>query len=341
MQSQRDRELGTHHQLKFFLQAMDSLDSKKQLLLHVQIGLSILLCLFTMVHCQNVYTQDSQAVNANLTCEDVYLEYIKAVNNFTHCELRNAQPFRLCSKCIEHYELAFTIYNEQLTDPNLGDCYTRFLLSDNIQIIPSVQKNMDSIWTQSACNGYATNYSVNLTTGLVTYSVYPDIIQFFELYENFSRCMNNTPLVYFSIDGLDVTPQNVCTVCHDMYAKLNSHFNNLQSHVSTSNDKDDSNNNVICMDVVDIMNHTRYQWSMKLNCSRRTGDTTAVIAITCVVAVTPIFFYALSKVTGREGFKKLYKQKRLTLSSTLSVSAPSTETGSGPRWSQRLLTFTS
>lgn len=51
-----------------------------------------------------------QAGTGNGTCELVYQEYLKVVENFTHCELEHAKPFRLCIGCSEQYEMANAVY---------------------------------------------------------------------------------------------------------------------------------------------------------------------------------------------------------------------------------------
>lgn len=59
------------------------------------------------------------------------------------------------------------------------------------------------------------------------------------------------------------------------------------------------------------MNSTRMLWTHKLNCTHRENDHNAlpVVAISCVVACTPILFYVSLRVTSKVGHKKIFKRK--------------------------------
>ena len=50
--------------------------------------------------------------NYNQPCEAFFYEYVAAAGNFTHCILLRAKPFRICTKCFEHYAIMKSLYND-------------------------------------------------------------------------------------------------------------------------------------------------------------------------------------------------------------------------------------
>ncbi|CAL1532780.1 unnamed protein product [Lymnaea stagnalis] len=286
----------------------------------------ISICVYKDIYCQLYKTPViSTTPQVNQTelidpCETFFNEYMKAVNNFTHCELFSAKPFRLCTSCVEQYSKAHAIFSDLINDPSLSDCNTKYMKSDSIQIIPTVQNNIEVLWTKAACAGCSSDVTINSTTETVTYTVPDDVSMFLNLYHNLTLCLNLTYMKgHFDMlkddDDDSGNVSTMCAICKTMYESLNDFFNNM----------DDRTGNGICMDVVDMMNYTRVVWSMALNCSQRSGDFRPVVAITCVVAALPFFFYLSLKLTGKEGLKKLYRQKRLDMGTSLDGSSSSSQ----------------
>ncbi|RUS70781.1 hypothetical protein EGW08_021460, partial [Elysia chlorotica] len=227
-------------------------------------------------------------------CEAFFHEYVAAAGNFTHCDLLHAKPFRMCTRCFQPYAIMKSLYQDLTTDPKLHDCMIKYLKSDRVQIIPSVQKTADSLWRTSACDSCIKDLNVDEKTKEVEYTVPSQVHKFLTLYSNISHClMGNLSLDINPGTWMQDKVQNIsalCKVCDDNYHRLNEHYNSMSN----------SANGDVCMDVVDMMNYTRFTWSVDLNCSHRSGEAASVLIIALAVAVSPLFFYLPLRYTSKE-----------------------------------------
>ncbi|KAK3712475.1 hypothetical protein RRG08_002805 [Elysia crispata] len=240
--------------------------------------------------------------NYNQPCEAFFYEYVAAAGNFTHCILLRAKPFRICTKCFEHYAIMKSLYNDLTTDPKLHNCMIKYLKSDRVQIIPTVEKNIDSLWQTSSCDSCIKNLKVDEKTKEVVYIIPEAVHKFLTLYTNISDClMGNLSLnIDTGVQGKKNNISTLCKLCDIKYQELNDHYNSMSN----------SANGDVCMDVVDMMNYTRVTWSVDLNCSHRSGDAASVVTITLIVAISPLFFYLPLRYTSKEKIKTVLKQKR-------------------------------
>ncbi|GFS09490.1 osteopetrosis-associated transmembrane protein 1-like [Elysia marginata] len=236
-------------------------------------------------------------------CEAFFYEYVAAAGNFTHCQLLHAKPFRICTKCFEPYAIMTSLYFDLTILKNHPCCFFSSL-------------------------GCIRNLKVDEKTKEVEYFVPKDVNKFISLYANISDCLMGN--LSFDLD-LDTKNDNIsvlCKVCNENYQNLNDHYNGMSN----------SANGDVCMDVVDMMNYTRFTWSVDLNCSHRSGDAASVVIITLAVAISPLFFYLPLRYTSKEKIKTVLKQKRYEgFVSSTSASFAANQNSSTPARSLRVI----
>lgn len=233
-------------------------------------------------------------------CEAFFYEYVAAAGNFTHCQLLHAKPLRICTKCFEPYAIMQSLYLDLTTDPKLHICMIKYLKSDRVQVIPTVQKSADILWKTSACGSCIQNLMVDEKTKEVRYSIPKAVHKFFLLYTNISGCLVGNMSWDIGLNERKKNISKLCMLCEDNYQHLNDHYNSMSNDV----------NGDVCMDVVDMMNYTRITWSDDLNCSHRSANAASVIIITLAVAISPLFFYLPLRYVSKEKIKTVFKQKR-------------------------------
>ncbi|XP_012935173.1 osteopetrosis-associated transmembrane protein 1 [Aplysia californica] len=236
-------------------------------------------------------------------CKAFYNQYMEQTDRLVKCELVYANPFRMCTKCIKEYFSASQTYKDLINQPELEACREKYLVADRVQVVPTIQKNIEQMWDDADCKDCTENVTINSTTMEVSYSVPTDVLEFATLYFNFTNCVDAHTV---QLDDA-VGPQDnltVCQLCLEEYSRLSDHYSSMS----------DLKKGILCMDVVDMMNYTRHNWSTIFNCSHRTGDQVPVIVVTCLVCVSPLFFYSIVRVTGKAPQKKHFKQKRLDTS---------------------------
>ncbi|BFZ09962.1 hypothetical protein BsWGS_13001 [Bradybaena similaris] len=241
-------------------------------------------------------------------CELVYQQYLQAIENFTYCEIHNVRPFTLCLTCWKHYQAAAKLYAELNNNPHHEACKTRYMMSDIVQIIPTVQTNMDKMWRKSHCHRC---FSKNDT-------VRDRVLEFLTLYKHFAICANASVRGDMKSAGMDnviaANSSDPCIRCKSQYVALNANFNAMYN----------ADTGDVCMDIMDMMNSTRIMWSSQFNCTSSSYDSTPVVVISCIVACTPIVFYVYLRITAKVRGAKLFKTKRLTTSAEISSRSQST-----------------
>jgi len=237
-------------------------------------------------------------------CQIFFKEYIESSMNLTECELENASPFRVCTNCIKQYTITQNLYEEFIGNATLSTCKERYLHADRVQVVPTIEKNIKELWDNGNCKSCTCDVHVDVGTKEVNFSVPANVNTFMSLYQNFTSCTDahsmELPNGQWQASGVGDN-STVCVICRAQYVALNEHYINM------SGDKTEG----LCMDIVDMMNHTRQNWSSRFHCSHRRGDKTPIILITICVGLMPVFFYGILGLTGKEHKAKLFRQKRL------------------------------
>lgn len=94
----------------------------------------------------------------------------------------------------------------------------------------------------------------------------------------------------------------VCAECKEAYLALNSRYNELKDHN-------------FCMDIVDMVNTTRNDWSVELGCCLDRQKPEIVFLITSsVISLIPILFYASAYLFATKKEEKVTQRKFFLLS---------------------------
>lgn len=243
-------------------------------------------------------------------CQAFYVQYMHHAMNLTDCQLKNASPFRLCTNCLSEYTITYQAYQDFVEKDELENCREKYLHADRVQIIPTIQKNVENMWDNSQCKGCTEDVHLDPATGEVSFKVPDAVATFLLLYTNFTSCLHDhtTPMANGKLRLMGKGDnQTVCQLCKQEYMALNDHYMDMSA-------SDDGKTEGLCMDLVDMMNYTRHNWSVEFHCSHRSGDELPVILVTLVIVVSPILFYGILKMTGKERKKEVFRQKRLTSS---------------------------
>lgn len=215
-------------------------------------------------------------------------------SRFIKCSVENARPFRFCEGCVVHYERSKTVFQDIVhNDENLDNCRKELLNSDRVQVINSIQKDIDRIWDSADCDQCFSEVTENVN-GTVHFILTEKTKQFVELYKNFTECIKVTG-----------NTTHVCEACNPFYTKMNDMFEDLL------NDRIKPQH--VCMDIVDMMNYTRLTWGQDLNCTNVHKQYSAVLATAICLLVIPVIFYGSLALYATKKTRNFLKQKRLSI----------------------------
>ncbi|XP_045196308.2 osteopetrosis-associated transmembrane protein 1-like isoform X2 [Mercenaria mercenaria] len=165
---------------------------------------------------QNIGATRSNTSNIRPDCKAFIQEFGLRSSRFIKCSVDNARPFRFCEGCVVHYRRSKTVYNDIVeNDETLDNCRKELLNSDRVQVITSVQRDIDKIWENADCKECFSSISED-TNGTVHYTLTKRTVQFLTVYRNFTHCipsnMNYTRLTWGE--------QLKCTNVHKEYTAV-------------------------------------------------------------------------------------------------------------------------
>lgn len=228
-------------------------------------------------------------------CDSYVEEYGRYSSKFIKCSVTNARPFRFCEGCVVHYEKSKTVFADlSQNDGTRDDCKRQLLDADRVQVISSIQRDIENIWKSADCEN-CFNPITEDENGTVLYSLTEKTQEFLNAYSNFSDCVPHVTNV--------TTNKTVCDVCKPYYRKMNSLFTEFQT----------ANPQHVCMDIVDMMNYTRLLWGGSLNCRNIHHSYKVVIPVSVGLMIIPVVFYVVLGVYGTKRTRKFMKQSRLPL----------------------------
>ncbi|XP_053396894.1 osteopetrosis-associated transmembrane protein 1-like isoform X3 [Mercenaria mercenaria] len=243
---------------------------------------------------QNIGATRSNTSNIRPDCKAFIQEFGLRSSRFIKCSVDNARPFRFCEGCVVHYRRSKTVYNDIVeNDETLDNCRKELLNSDRVQVITSVQRDIDKIWENADCKECFSSISED-TNGTVHYTLTKRTVQFLTVYRNFTHCIpsnrthNNT----------------VCENCNQFYMEMNKMFDTMLN--------DPLSPQHVCMDIVDMMNYTRLTWGEQLKCTNVHKEYTAVLTIAVGLLLLPPVFYVALAVYGTKRTRNLIKRQIYT-----------------------------
>lgn len=207
-------------------------------------------------------------------CDQLLDNFAASTASFTYCAIKNARPITFCENCVDRYIDVLKSYQEifEQTDETGEPCKIKLLNLDRMAIVEVIFKTVPELWGRGDCNccfettvnGTLTNNPRNTTT------------EFKRRHTVAQECIE------------EHWNHSVCDLCHKPYHELNSYYNMIKIKATET---DDDN---ICMDIVDMMNATRTEWSRELNCIPIRQSQTPLFVSASILLVTPLVFYLLS-----------------------------------------------
>lgn len=231
-------------------------------------------------------------------CEHLQNFYAEFSSELLRCAVQNAEPVTFCSSCVGIYMQSVESY-QNLTEgisPLNESCWARYVDRDRLNLVLSVHRKTEELWTEAACSGEAIlfgdkiNYIFNyilfyfkfiacfvvLQNGTLTNQTNAFTTQFFQNVKVTNECIKNHTEMH-------IKPP-VCEACGEHYSVLN----NLYNAEKAAGHEDD-----ICFDIRDAMNKTRVKWSKELLCCRdRHTSLIAFLVCSAVIGLVPVAFYS-------------------------------------------------
>ncbi|XP_017071660.1 osteopetrosis-associated transmembrane protein 1 [Drosophila eugracilis] len=189
-------------------------------------------------------------------CEHLLKELGDAQSKFIYCATTKSVPVNLCIGCENLYRSLSKDYENLIANAN---CSKLYLNSDRINIVPTTQGILTSLWQKANCeNCFKDN--------------------FFQIYDQnaivLQTCFNRS------------TQDVVCLECKPFYIGLNDFYLKMEAKVSGN----------VCFDLQDNMNRTRLNWSKTLNCCQREVKLTNFLIAVGVVVLLPIFTFYITAI---------------------------------------------
>lgn len=254
--------------------------------------------------CCNTLCHSFDELDANLTeielasCEEMLISFATLSGNFTFCAIKNARPIKLCQDCVSFYIDVKNIYYSILNieDMGGGTCRDKLINLDRLQVVKSGFDYADKLWSRAFCD------SCFVFEDKKQPYLKPVISQILNISLELNKCISNSH-------------NDTCKKCEKQYLLLNEVYNNMRA---------DTGQNNFCMDIVDLMNTTRGNWSGIWGCcnDRRKPETT-FLSIACSVLVASLLFYAMIFSFTRKTEHPVMPQKRWKQKFTRRVSVSS------------------
>ncbi|KAK9499039.1 hypothetical protein O3M35_003555 [Rhynocoris fuscipes] len=222
---------------------------------------------------------------ASSGCGQMLSSFAIASGNFTYCTLRNARPITLCRECINKYLNVRHIYSDILALRDTGgqSCKDELFNLDRLQAVDAAYKYVVDLWARASCDTCFVLDGSGCPTPTLTVAV-QNIL-------NASVVLNDCIDKYHN--GTQVPDLITCKECINNY----THINNLYASIKADNG--DIN---FCMDIIDLMNSTRNQWSGTLGCcnDRRKPEMIFLLSSAGVSVISVLFYFMAFAFTKKK-----------------------------------------
>ncbi|XP_072018846.1 osteopetrosis-associated transmembrane protein 1-like [Amphiura filiformis] len=242
----------------------------------------------------------------NDSCQFKLEEYGRLSSNFTNCAIVHAKPFLFCENCVKEYVVTVEAYNTITADEGENKCKDSLLFSDRVMIVNQLHLFVLNLWDDGNCDSCFED--VNDCKANRTCSLSLDTRKFMDTYQETMKCFNQ----YEAKNGSLVL--DVCSNCSHTYNQLNERY-------EETGPLDDT-----CMDIVELMNHTRIKWSSDLKCIQFKKDVGSVVALGIFIGLLPLFFYCGVRVHAEKQTRRYMRQKRLSYAQP-NIQSPNSRSG--------------
>ncbi|KAK9879777.1 hypothetical protein WA026_006841 [Henosepilachna vigintioctopunctata] len=224
------------------------------------------------------------SLSGDENCDEALNAFATVSAAYTSCAIANSRPITYCENCVEIFIDVLNSYrNLSIISEGNSKCIDNFVNLDRLQIIETIYRNSYILWNRAKCNECFQFENSTLTT-----KISKETSQFHEYYEDFVKCFKLT------------NSSNLCPVCLEKYTTLNNYY----TSISNENEKIG-----VCMDIVDIMNTTRRNWS-KSCCKYRKHSEHIFLVTTLLIFVVTAIFYLLTCYFGEKKIPYILQQSR-------------------------------
>lgn len=225
-------------------------------------------------------------------CQFLLESFASVTANFTFCAIRHARPIRLCESCVDDYMLVIEVHKDilKLEDEGGEPCKEKLLNLDRLQVVEAGFEYVQGLWKRANCN-----YCFKIDSdGSLTKKLNNNTLEIHDLHKKVDDCIQE----HRNDSYQSLYDPLVCTECKQSYLALNNRYNELKDRI-------------FCMDIVDMINTTRNEWSVELGCCLDRQKPEIVFLITSgVLSLVPILFYASAYLFATKKEEKLTQQKR-------------------------------
>ncbi|XP_017784680.1 PREDICTED: osteopetrosis-associated transmembrane protein 1 isoform X2 [Nicrophorus vespilloides] len=224
--------------------------------------------------------------NTSVNCTEYKNNFAAYISNFTECAIVHARPITFCESCVDKYINVLQSYHNLSTfSDEAGICINDYINLDRLQIIDTLYHNSFDLWNRAKC--YECFVMINDT---ITNMPSEETTKFNILLNDTSNCMQAT-----------YQDENImCFTCMDVYLALNEYY------ISISNINEKIG---MCMDIVDLMNNTRSQWSRRC-CEYRKRKEYVFLISTGFATFLTLLFYILAKFCTDMRTPEIFQQSR-------------------------------
>lgn len=255
---------------------------------------SIFACLFfspRIFAAEDSSTSNDSFSGATSSCKEMLSSFAYFSSNFTSCAIRNARPIKLCQECVNFYFDVKSVYSAILHIEDMGGdlCRDQLINLDRLQVVDSGFNYVDQLWARASCNScFIFDHGKPRVT--------PEISEILNISAVLEECIQ-------SYRNETLFPDNsTCSHCQDIYLKLNELYNNMKA---------DSGDINFCMDIIDLMNTTRFMWSKTLGCCNdRKRPEKTFISLMSGILIASCLFYIMVFTFTRKAEHPVLPQKR-------------------------------
>lgn len=258
--------------------------------------LFVIFCGFAEFAYSGVSDSDFTVVGLDLygdnDCQFLLESFASVTANFTFCAIRHARPIRLCENCVDDYMLVIEVHKDilKLEDEGGEPCKEKLLNLDRLQVVEAGFEYVQGLWKRASCN-----YCFQMgPDGSLTKKLNNHTREILSLHKQVDSCIQE----HRNDSYQSLYDPLVCAECKENYLALNNRYNELKD-------------NIFCMDIVDLINTTRNEWSVELGCCLDRQKPEIVFLITSgVISLMPILFYASAYIFVTKKGQKVAQQKR-------------------------------
>ncbi|XP_022207811.2 osteopetrosis-associated transmembrane protein 1 [Nilaparvata lugens] len=228
-------------------------------------------------------------------CQYLLESFAHTSANFTFCAISHARPITLCQQCKDPYLLTVGVHDDILKlEDEAGElCKEKLLNLDRLQVVEGGFSYIKNLWDRAECDLCYDMGSDNKPKELNSRT--KEILRLYNLTQECIDQHQNTTSLYHN-------DPPVCSECKQFYLDLNSKYNELKDSTP------------FCMDITDLMNSTRYEWSVTIKCclDRQKPELLFLLA-TSIISVLPVVLYIMACSFSGKKKQNIVLRKRVSI----------------------------